>query len=227
MPTSDYHQISDVLHVVQQVLPQSVLDVGVGFGKWGVLLRDVLEVYDERLHPESWQTHIDGIEIHEPYRNPLWSSTYNAVHIGDARDLIDRLACYDLILCCDVIEHFPKDEGVGLLRKFLEHAKVVIITAPRGYWPQGASCANIHETHRSGWGRADLKDFPHLYKDIGFTFLAVLANDTGRLRSIRLHQPLEVLGVKRGLVELTHMGIRRLRHRLFRLNGREGAEGCD
>ena len=103
MPTSDYHQISDVLHVIEQVRPARVLEVGVGFGKWGFLCREILDVYYERVQPESWTTVIDGIEIYEPYRNPTWDLAYNEIHIGDAREILPRLGQYDLIMVQDAI----------------------------------------------------------------------------------------------------------------------------
>jgi len=127
MPTSDYRQISDVLHVVQQFSPRSVLDVGVGFGKWGILCREVLELYENRLTQDSWAIRIDGIEVHEQYRNPVWTFAYNHVHIGNALTIVDIVGHYDLIICCDVIEHLDKDDGRKLLNKFLSHGTFVIV----------------------------------------------------------------------------------------------------
>jgi 2-polyprenyl-3-methyl-5-hydroxy-6-metoxy-1,4-benzoquinol methylase len=202
MPTSDYHQISDVLHVVEQVRPASVLDVGVGFGKWGFLCREILDVYYERVHPDSWTTRIDGIEIFEPYRNAFWPIVYNHVHIGDARAVMSSLGRYDLILCCDVIEHFEKSEGLAFIEQMLDHASVVVITTPAGQAPQGAAYGNVHESHLSSWQRSDFRQYPHLYQLIGFTFMVVLARDQQTLQPITLRQPLDVLGIKKGAVEL-------------------------
>jgi SAM-dependent methyltransferase len=214
MPTSDYHQISDVLHVVQQVDPKTVLDVGVGFGKWGILCREILEVYNSRVSPESWKLRIDGIEIHEPYRNQLWDFAYNQVHIGDAVTIIDEVGTYDLILCCDVIEHFEKSAGLEFIENLLLHGKMLIITSPRGFVQQGAIYDNEFERHRSGWGHADFRPFPHLYKEIGFTFMAVLGADSSRLRRIDVMHPLRVLGVKKGARELSKLVACRIRERL-------------
>ncbi len=219
MPTSDYHQITDVLHVVEQLNPTTVLDVGVGFGKWGVLCREVLEVYQERFSRDAWATRIEGIEIFPSYRNPLWEFGYDAVHVGDALEIIDRLGNYDLILCCDVIEHFDKDEGRRLLQKCLAHGKVVIVTSPKGNAPQGECFGNVHEAHRSAWSRRDFAPVPHLYKDIGFTFMAVLSFRAELLRKVRVLHPLEVLGVKRGLLELCRYALQRARKRLGLRNG--------
>ena len=210
MPTSDYHQISDVLHVVEQVRPATVLDVGVGFGKWGFLCREILDVYYERVQPESWTTRIEGVEIFEPYRNPFWPILYDEIHMGDAADVVPTLGIFDLILCCDVIEHFEKPAGQQLLELLLDHGRVVIITSPRGQAPQGAIYGNLHETHLSSWGRSDFRAYPHRYKDVGFTFVAVLSRDEALIASLNLREPLEILGVKKGALELFKMGLKRL-----------------
>lgn len=217
MPVSDYHQISDVLHVVEQVRPRSVLDVGVGFGKWGLLCREILELYEGRLTRESWARRIEGIEVYPPYRNPLWDLAYDQVHIGDATEVLGTLGRYDLIICCDVIEHLPKPAGHAFLRAMLDHCGVLILTSPRGFQAQSPWYGNEREAHRSGWGAADFAGLHHRYKDIGFTFMAVLANDPARLAGIALRQPLEVLGVKRGLVELLRMAAARARVRAGQL----------
>ncbi len=173
MPTSDYHQISDVLHVVEQLQPRTVLDIGVGFGKWGMLCRKLLEIYQGRVAKATWELQVDGIEINEPYRNPLWQLAYDHVYIGDALKILPTLPQYDLIVCCDVIEHFDKPDGHALIRHILAHCKTAIITSPRGYTPQADIYENEHERHRSGWLQKDLAGYASLYKDIGFTFMAV------------------------------------------------------
>jgi SAM-dependent methyltransferase len=216
MPTSDYHQISDVLHVVEQIKPARILDVGIGFGKWGLLCHEILDVYYERLQPATWTTHVEGIEIHEAYRNALWPIAYKHVHIGDARNILPRLPAYDLILCCDVIEHFEKSDGLRLIDLMLRHAPILIITSPAGHAPQGAKYGNVFETHLSSWTRSDFDQWPHRYKLIGFTFMAIIAADFDRIAHLDVRQPLEVLGVKNSLRELFRMIGRRLSGRIRR-----------
>jgi hypothetical protein len=211
MPTSDYHQISDVLHVVQQLKPRSILDIGVGFGKWGLLCREVLEIYEGRVQPSTWELQVDGIEINEPYRNPLWDLAYNHIHIGDAMDILPTLPTYDLIICCDVIEHFDKAVGHTLIGHILSHSKTAIVTSPRGFQPQGAIYDNEFETHRSGWREEDFQNYNHLYKNVGFTFMTVLSSDPARLEKVKLLHPLQVLGVKKGATELLRLAAQRLR----------------
>lgn len=214
MPVSDFHCISDVLHVVEAVMPKCMLDVGVGFGKWGVLCREVLDVYYQRLDRGSWSTRIEGVEIFEPYRNPIWSFAYDQVHVCDVEALLDKEGeNFDLILCCDLIEHFEKDTGRRVLDKMLQRARVVIIVTPLGHFPQDAMYGNAHEEHKSEWAQEDFVNIPHLYKVIGTTFLCVLARDQADLRAVKLRHPFEVLGAKKGAVELARFAVGRVRAR--------------
>lgn len=42
MPTSWYQAVSVILDKVIEERPESILDIGVGFGKYGVMLREAL-----------------------------------------------------------------------------------------------------------------------------------------------------------------------------------------
>jgi SAM-dependent methyltransferase len=214
MPVSDYHCISDVLDIVEQAKPTSVLDVGCGFGKWGVLCREVLDIYHGNLAKTDWKARIEGVEIYEPYRNPNWEYAYNAVHVMDVFALLGQGKRYDLILCCDVIEHFEKNVGQRLLDQMLDHAKAVIIVTPRGFFPQDPTYGNDHEEHKSGWEESDFAAYPHLYKVIGFTFMVVLSRDPATLARLKLRHPFDVLGVKKGALELARFSLHRVKRRL-------------
>ncbi|MCM3494627.1 glycosyltransferase [Paenibacillus sp. FSL M7-1455] len=160
MPTSYYQAIPQLLEQIMAEQPRSILDVGVGFGKYGLLCREVLEVPFGRYHKEQWHVIMDGIEVYEGYRNPIHEHVYNQVYYGNVRDLLERLPNYDVILLIDVLEHFPKEEGIALLHHLLRHTeKVLIVSTPLYPSNQGEYLGNIHETHRSRW---HLLDFRHL-----------------------------------------------------------------
>ncbi len=46
MPVSVYNHVPAVLEEVQRLNPHTVMELGVGFGKWGVLVREVLDACD-------------------------------------------------------------------------------------------------------------------------------------------------------------------------------------
>src|SRR5437763_9703367 len=120
MPVSDYRHIPAVRHCVTALRPARVLDVGVGMGCYGMRLRQQLDVSYERVKREDWQVRIDGVEVFENYRNPVWEM-YSTVTIADARDALRRCDNYDLILLNDVLEHFEREEARTMIDLALQH----------------------------------------------------------------------------------------------------------
>jgi len=166
MPSSRVHTIPTVIHLVLQLQPRSILDVGVGFGKWGHLFREYTDILGAehdpgRYHPTGWQVRIDGIEGHAPYLTEMHRFLYDTVHVGDALDLLPTLESYDLIFMGDIIEHLPKEAGRQLLRSALDRAgRAVLLTTPKFETGQGDSCGNPLERHQSLWTAEDFKAFP-------------------------------------------------------------------
>ena len=155
MPTSDFHNISTVVGVISQLAPRRVLDVGCGFGKYGVLIREYLDVWHERLARSDWQLELVGIEAWEQYRNPIHDFVYNQVHNGEASKVLPTLGEFDLILIADVIEHFEKDAALALVEECFRRSPVVLITTPDEFHPQRALLGNPFEEHRCLWRRED------------------------------------------------------------------------
>lgn len=208
MPTSDYTQIPDVIRALIESRAETVLEVGVGFGKWGALCREYIEINRGRM-PAEWRSRIDGIEAFEGYRNPLWSA-YDNIHIGDAMTVIDGLGTYDVVLCCDVIEHFEKEDGRRLLEKMLHHGRLVIITSPADESPQDAVYGNPHEEHKSWWTEADFASYPHRFARLGETFIAAVSHDPGAVAAADIRPLDERLGAR----QLSRMTLRLLGRRV-------------
>jgi hypothetical protein len=156
MPTSNPVQISKVVQLVRCINPTTILDIGVGFGKMGMLCREYLDIWYKRYDPKSWLKVIDGIEIFKPYKNPIHDFCYNQVIYDDVMNHLDLLSNYNLVLMVDVIEHLPKDEGVTILQSCIQH---YILTTPNNKAPR--SCrflGNTHESHLSSWSVDDFKN---------------------------------------------------------------------
>lgn len=138
IPTSEHWQIPHVLDVIARERPRTVLDVGAGHGKYGILAREYAE-------PER----VDAIDVREPRFR-----AYDHVYLGDLARLEQVLPAdaprYDLALFIDVIEHFDKPAGTDLLDRLTRRARRVLVTTPWGFRPQEIP-GMPHETHRSGW----------------------------------------------------------------------------
>lgn len=166
MPSSRPNTIPTVLHLIRQLRPQSILDVGVGFGKWGHLFREYTDILEAEQDPARyergrWRVRIDGIEGFASYITEMHRYLYNEIHIGDMREVLPRLPEYDVVFLGDVIEHLEKPRGEQLLRDAVAHAKkAVIVSTPKYPTEQADLCANELERHRSVWSARSFRKFP-------------------------------------------------------------------
>lgn len=154
MPLSIWLGMEDCLQAITERRPRSVLDAGIGFGLWGVLLRQYLDV---------WAARIDGIELDPARVQAHARHVYSRVYVGDIRTLVPRLAArtaYDVILFGDVLEHLPKEDGLSLLAKaVLQAAVLVVVRVPLGDgWRKKGREPPDH--HRSQWSLEDLRGYP-------------------------------------------------------------------
>ncbi len=147
MPSSDINNIAPILAILQNCRPASVLDLGCGYGKYGYLSREYLDVQSGRLTPDQWRTRIVGVDAFAAYRNPIWDFVYNETHIGKAEEVLPTLGDFDLIIMADIIEHFPKEAAESLVAQALKQCRTLVISTPAGFMPQGALCGNEHERH--------------------------------------------------------------------------------
>ncbi len=162
MGTSNWQNIPYVVDVLMKIEPRRVLDVGVGFGRWGMVLREFGEVWFGRIHPESWELRIEGIEAFPANVTPYHPHFYDEIHQGDASEIMEKLdGGWDLVLFGDVLEHFEKAEGRRLLGLALAEADYVIVNLPLGeHWEQGEAYGNPYEAHLSHWDEADFEGWP-------------------------------------------------------------------
>ena len=167
MPFSHSRQISSIVGYAEELQPQSVLDVGVGMGQYGFLLRTNLEninLFDingagaTQRHRRGWSRVIDGVEGFAAYLTPVHDYAYNRVLIGDAIAVVSEMpdASYELVLAVDILEHFTKDDGYRFLRECTRVcSKSVLVSTPKNFVAQDVA-ANPLENHRSHWTQAEL-----------------------------------------------------------------------
>ena len=152
MPSSNPDQISRIMGIILRDKPGSVLDIGIGFGKYGFLCREYLELWDGREVYHEWKRRIDGIEVFKDYITPLQDMIYDRIYVGNALDVLPNLTfTYDLILLIDVLEHFIEDEGYRLLHECRSKGRKILVSTPKNIRTQGAAFGNDHETHRFQW----------------------------------------------------------------------------
>ena len=179
MPSSQHYHISKIMDVIIHLNPMSILDIGTGFGKYGVLCREYLELWDGRHNYSQFLRRIDGVEVFGDYITPLHKFVYNNIYINDIMEVLDKIEFrYNLVLLIDVLEHFEKHQGETLLRKILHTSDGVLISTPKEPSSQKDAFGNIHETHRSRWTKDDLNKLgPNLFMKDRVSHIAYLGND--------------------------------------------------
>lgn len=160
MPTSWYETIPSILDKVLIEKPTSILDIGIGFGKYGVLLREALDIPFMRYEKDDWQIKIDGIEAFKGYQNPIHEYVYDKIYYDTVENVLPSLGHYDVIMLIDVLEHFEKDEGRTVIEELLPYAnKALIISTPISPAHQEEYNGNTYEAHKSKWTILDFAQY--------------------------------------------------------------------
>lgn len=161
MGTSNWQNIPFCIDVLMKIAPSRVLDVGVGFGRWGVVLREFCDVWYGRIHAPDWKIEIHGIEGFEKNLSAYHRSFYTHLHVGDANDLIHSIpGPWSVVIFGDVLEHFTKDAARKHLATSLARSEYVLVNIPLGEdWEQGEAYGNKYERHLSTWYAEEFQDF--------------------------------------------------------------------
>lgn len=159
MPSSRADHIPFVLDIVEALNPLSILDIGIGFGKWGYLFREYLDIVPAERQPDryaskGWQVRIDGIEGFPQYISDIQRAVYSNIYLEQVEALVPRLDQYDVIFMGDVIEHFELDVGRELIKSLLPKSNMAFIaTTPSKWVAQDSLIGNNLEIHKSFWPR--------------------------------------------------------------------------
>jgi hypothetical protein len=161
--TSNWQNISYNVELVRKLNPKTILDIGVGFGRWGILFREFLEIWEHSKYDGKWERTIDGVEIFPGYIKDYHKYFYDNIYVEDGLMFLKNTPNkYDLINLGDVVEHFSKSDGQELIKLALEKGKWVLINVPIGKnWAQEGTDENPHEAHRSIWYNNDFTMYKH------------------------------------------------------------------
>lgn len=147
MPSSFVTSVPGVIHLLGLQPPTFLVDIGPGFGKYGLMAR-------EYFNPLI----VDAIEVPQG-RLPTQDAIYSRVIEADARELPEHFwTHYDTALLIDVIEHMTLEEGHDLLWRLQAAGVRVIVSTPKVFEEQHDE-RNPHETHVCVWAWEDFE--PH------------------------------------------------------------------
>ena len=162
MPIGSHSIVSHVARALEDNRPRRILDLGIGFGFYGAVVRQWL---DQGVRP--WSTYLAGVEAWGRYCNPLWD-LYDLVTVNTIQDyLTSSTEQFDFVIMNDVLEHLAPEEGRKVLQEIepvINPGGHLIVGTPARYFEQDAVNGNEFERHRSYWTADQLRP-------LGFTIL--------------------------------------------------------
>jgi len=158
------------IHAIAKLVDEnssSILDVGCGKGEPMRILKRKKKIFSVGL-----DIFIDYLKLCKR------SGTHDEVINCDIRHLPLKEKSFDTIICLNVIEHLPRDEGL----RFLLHAsrlakRQIIVATPSIYLPQEAYEDNPYQAHRSFYSIHDFSIMGFEVISRGFVFFYVKWQD--------------------------------------------------
>jgi 2-polyprenyl-3-methyl-5-hydroxy-6-metoxy-1,4-benzoquinol methylase len=182
MMTSFVENIPVIINLAVALNPLKILDVGSGFGKYGLLLREALlsnqaERKNQIIPDKYFQ--IDCVENCEYFTSQYYHTLlYDKHYHCDLFEIpLNPFFDYDLILLIDVVEHHPKAKMLDWIRKVRGHCQGVriLVSTPKKvvfydieYY--GKDCPK----HVSQWNWLDFKEFNASLVDTKNSYIAII-----------------------------------------------------
>lgn len=159
-----WNQLSgEILPLLPQNTSAKILDIGCGFGEFLMLLQ------------QKGYTNLHGIDISPEQVAKAHELGLQNIQQANAFDFLEKSRQqFDVITCIDLIEHFPKDELVLLLKKITKALKpggIAIFRTPNMDAPFTATYAFGDFTHQSFLNYSSAMQ---LFGAVGFTTTKVL-----------------------------------------------------
>ncbi len=144
-----------------KINPDRLLDVGVGFGRWGIITREFCDVWNGRMARDKWNVRVEGVEGFAPSIDDYHQYFYNKIHLGDFLKLMPELEeKWNVVVFDDVLEHFEKEDAVRILNWALDHSDYVLVNIPLGSSrEQEFVYENSYEKLLSVWEPEDFQNY--------------------------------------------------------------------
>lgn len=174
------------------VRPRRIVDLGMGTGKYGFLLREQTDLAYGR-PPEEWRMHLTGVEGYADNVGPHQRSVYDEITVGEIRAFLDSYEGerFDLALLIDVIEHFTPVDAREVVDRVLALSRYLLISTPTAYYRQENTGGNPWQLHHSWWPQSELRRLGRgTVGKIGHCNVALLAAIGEPLPKIAFDRPL-------------------------------------
>jgi SAM-dependent methyltransferase len=160
MPTSHPNQLNEIVQIAELVSPMRVLDVGIGNGKFGFLLREYLGL-NRGYSKEEFV--VDGVEGFPEYITDVHREIYNKIHTLDLSESLNLISdSYDLCLLIDVVEHFEREKGFQVMDHLVAIGDCVLVATPWDVGDLSIRNENPMEDHKYQWTKRDFAKYPNV-----------------------------------------------------------------
>jgi len=170
-----------------------VLDIGHGWGKYGLLLREYLDGSSIMNPRPEWELKIDCVEVCKEYTRPHIMHIYDVVWVDDVRNWVYKIqGKWDIILLIDVIEHLLKEDWLWIYSKIKPRAKWILISTPTKFMKRIDEDLGLYhemEEHITCYVEKDFPPESLICKD--WTYLALLRGS--RVSTVDYHQLMDIL----------------------------------
>ena len=128
--THRWRHLPFCLEAISQVSPARVLDLDVGLGRWGLLLRDLYEKKNDRRH---WQIRLEGVADSAETLLEHHRFFYDQIHVGEAATVMEESSqTWDLTIFGSALKKSSQATAVKALHKALRKSSYVLISMSRG-----------------------------------------------------------------------------------------------
>lgn len=118
--TARVQQIPFFVKTMVELAPRRVLEVGVGLGRWGTLIREFCEERNAHVYPGEWRVHLEGIQTLEKNIQDRHLPFYDSVHAATETNVVEFMnEGWELA----IITGLPDSRENG--RKILERALAI------------------------------------------------------------------------------------------------------
>ncbi len=160
-----------ILKAIEDVKPKTVLDIGPGLGKYGLMIRekDFEWQIEQGIDVPTDKVQIDCADI-TPFflERAALKHIYNNVYNKSLFDWQAKELDYDLILLIDVIEHYD----IQQIKDWLYKVKArVLLSTPKNTVMFTRHLFNDSNHHKSQWRPQDFNGMTDYSSPLSFIFL--------------------------------------------------------
>lgn len=156
MPTNWYRLVPAITDSIREADPKSILEVAVGLGKFGGVIRHALDSHFSHHQSRNRGLRLDGVELLADFRTQFHEHIYDNVYHRDMSASFSDLPRYDVVFLGDVLNYFDKNRGHELLRELLRKTKkTLIMYSPKFEWRTRGSVPPETAVYRSRWWELD------------------------------------------------------------------------